>query len=72
MGKKRGVLVHWVRHASQKRCQDNQGQDQEQDVMGRDPWKGEQGVAGDFDHGAIGTCALQLFCGAVGVCLLHA
>ena len=72
MGQKRGVLVHWVHHASRKRCQGNQGQDQEQDVVGRDPWEGDQGVAVDHDLGAVGTCALQLVCGAVGVCLLHA
>ena len=58
VGQKRGMLVHWVRHASPKRCQGNQDQDQEQDVVGRDPWEGEQGVSVDLDLGAVGTGAI--------------
>ena len=55
VGLKRGVLVYWVRHASQKRCQGNQGQDQEREVMRRYPWERDQGVAVDLDLGAVGT-----------------
>ena len=55
VGQKRGLLVHWVRHASWKRFRGNQSGDRDQDVVGRDPWEGEQGVAVDLEPGAVGA-----------------